>query len=455
MNPNVHQFLSIDLPPMLTAVFASLACGVLGNFLLLRRLSLMGDAISHSVLPGLVIAFLITGTRSPIAMFIGAAVAGVLTVAVVELIRRFARLESGAAMGVTFSIFFALGVLLLEQAAARQVDLDPDCVLHGMLETIFWFPPAEWASFGSFGTFADTPRQVIITGSMAIIAMLFVTLLFKELRIATFDPALATALGMNATTIHYALMVLVAASTVAAFEAVGSILVIAMLICPAATARLLTDRLRTQVVLSAFISVITAASGYVLGAFGPIWLGHHSSFSATGMMTAVAGAIFTLTVIFSPSHGVIVRQARRIRLAVSIAREDVLGLLYRFEEYKKGRATRSVLLNSLGRSIVHRLGLRAAFQHGEVARHGASLMLTDRGRRAAASVIRSHRLWETYLVEQAGLRPDHVHDTAMRLEHLATDTVRTGLAASEPETHTDPQGKPIPGYQPLGVSSRD
>jgi manganese/zinc/iron transport system permease protein len=455
MNPHLHQFVSIDLPPMLTAVFASLACGVLGNFLLLRRMSLMGDAISHSVLPGLVIAFLITGTRSPAAMFIGAAVAGVLTIVVVELIRRFGRLDSGAAMGVTFSIFFALGVLLLEQAAARQVDLDPDCVLYGMLETIFWFPPAELESFWSLATLADAPRQVGVTGSMAVVAILFVVLLFKELRIATFDPALATALGMNSTRLHAALMVLVAASTVAAFEAVGSILVIAMLICPAATARLLTDRLRTQVALSIVVSIVTAVGGYVLGAFVPIWLGHHSSLSATGMMTVVAGAIVAFTLIASPSQGVVAKQVRRIRLAASIAREDVLGVLYRFEELGAGRQAPPLLFDTLGRSFAIRFGLRAALRHGEVARDGATIMLTDRGRRAAASIIRSHRLWETYLVEQVGLRPDHVHDAAMRLEHVTTDTVRTGLAASEPETHTDPQGKPIPGNQPLGVSKRD
>ncbi len=444
MTPNTHQFLSIDLPPILTAVFASLACGVLGNFLVLRRLSLMGDAISHSVLPGLVIAFLLTGSRSPSAMFIGAAIAGVLTVAVVELIRRFGRLETGAAMGVTFSIFFALGVLLLEQAAARQVDLDPDCVLHGMLETIFWFPPAQWDSFFSSATLAQTPRQVIVTGSMALAAILFVTIFFKELRLATFDPALATALGMNASVIHYALMILVAASTVAAFEAVGSILVIAMLICPAATARLLTDRLRTQVILSAVISIATATLGYSLGAFAPIWTGHHSSLSATGMMTAVAGGLFTLAVIFSPTHGVLAKQARRIRLAISIAREDALGLLYRFEELGPRRPTHAELAETLGRSIPIRLGLRTALRKGEIIRDGPSIKLTDLGRRAAASVIRSHRLWETYLVKHAGLRPDHVHETAMRLEHIATDSVRDELAENEPETRTDPQGKPIP-----------
>jgi len=454
MTPIVHQFLSIDLAPILTAVFASIACGVLGNFLVLRRLSLMGDAISHSVLPGLVIAFLITGTRSPPAMFIGAAAAGVLTVAVVELIRRFGRLESGAAMGVTFSIFFALGVLLLEQAAARQVDLDPDCVLHGMLETIFWFPPGDWSSFWSLHTLTITPRQVMVTGSMALIAILFVTIFFKELRLATFDPALATALGMNASVIHYALMILVAASVVAAFEAVGSILVIAMLICPAATARLLTDRLRTQVILSAVISITTAILGYVLGAFAPIWVGYDASLSATGMMTVVAGALFTGVVIFSPTQGLVVKQVRRIRLSSSIAREDALGLLYRFEEHGRGRTTYAELHETLGRSIPARLGLRAALRKGEITREGPSLALTDLGRRAAASVIRSHRLWETYLVTQVGLRPDHVHDTAMRLEHVATDTVRHALAENEPDTRTDPQGKAIPGDQSSDASSK-
>src|SRR5690606_25426099 len=139
MGTTLHNLVSLDFPAALTAAFAAMACALLGNFLLLRRLSLMGDSISHSVLPGIVLAFLFTGSRLTWPVFLGAAIAGICSVFLVELVHRLGRLETGAAMGVVFSIFFAAGVLLIEQAAARNIDLDADCLLHGQLETIFWY----------------------------------------------------------------------------------------------------------------------------------------------------------------------------------------------------------------------------------------------------------------------------------------------------------------------------
>ncbi len=133
---NLADFIMIDLPPLTTAVLAAVTCGLLGNFLVLRRMSLMGDAISHAVLPGLVAAFLISGSRQSGPMFIGAAAAGIVTALLVELTRKLGRVESGAAMGVVFTILFAAGVLLLEQAGARGVDLDAGCVFNGQLEIV-------------------------------------------------------------------------------------------------------------------------------------------------------------------------------------------------------------------------------------------------------------------------------------------------------------------------------
>ena len=206
--------IGLDLFPMLAGTLAAVGCGLLGNFLLLRRLSLMGDAISHSVLPGLVIAFLIVSTRSPLVMFLGAAIAGVATVVLVELVKKLGRVEPGAAMGVVFSILFALGVLLIERAAVRHVDLDADCVLHGQLETLAWYgAPDTLAGLLQWSTIEAVPRQVVTLAVMVVLAFAFVGSLFKELRIAAFDPALATTQGFNATLMHYLLMVLVAAAT--------------------------------------------------------------------------------------------------------------------------------------------------------------------------------------------------------------------------------------------------
>jgi manganese/zinc/iron transport system permease protein len=320
MSPAAYEFVCLDLPAMLAGTLAVVLCGLLGNFLLLRRLSLMGDAISHSVLPGLVAGFLIVGTRESLPMFLGAAAAGLATVFLVEVIRKLARLDAGAAMGVVFSILFALGVLLIEQAAARGVDLDPDCVLNGQLERIFWFPPRELSGW-SIAILAELPREIWTLAILAALAGGFIALFFKELRLAAFDPALAQTVGVNPRLVNGAFMVLVAAAVVASFEAVGSILVIAMLVCPPAAARLLTDRLAAQIWLSLVFSVLIGAGGYTAAALVPEWLGVYRAdagsggggpvpltLNAAGMMTLVGGFLLALTMLLAPRYGVFARR---------------------------------------------------------------------------------------------------------------------------------------------------
>ena len=431
-----------DLFPLLAAVLAALTCGLLGNFLVLRRLSLMGDAISHSVLPGLVIAFLIAASRSPLVMFLGAAVAGVATVVLVELVKRLGRVEPGAAMGVVFSVLFALGVLLIRQVESLgNIDLDADCVLHGQLETLAWFgAPDSWAALLSPATLDAVPRQVWTLLGMFTLASAFVAALFKELRLAAFDPALATSQGFSAPVLHYALMVLVAGATVASFEAVGSILVIAMLICPAAAARLLTDRLLPQIAVSLLAALVAAVGGYlgataVPGAFG---LG---AVNAAGSMSVGAGVLVAGAVVASPRHGLVSTWLRRRALSVSVARDDLLAGLYRAAE--SGAAAPA----HTGLSAFRMARASASARRAGLLSADDPARLTPAGEHTAREIVRRHRLWEHYLVEEAGLAPDHVHPTAEQLEH-------TPLApAGDPAT--DPHGRPIPPALSPGAPSRD
>ena len=291
------QFVQIDLAPMLAALFAACACALLGNFLVLRRQSLMSDAISHAVLPGIVLAFILSGTRATAAMFAGAALAAAITIVLIGLVKRHARLESGAAMGVVFSIMFAAGVVLIEQSGARNVDLDADCVLYGQLEHILWLAPKTLASLREPAVWLDMPRQVTTLAATFVVCALAIGLFWKELKIASFDPQLATALGFSAGRIDMALMFLVGVVAVAAFESVGSILVIAMFICPAAAARVLTERLATQVWLSLAFAAVAALGGYVLAAFGPGWFGSSGSLVASGMIAVVSGVILAASVL--------------------------------------------------------------------------------------------------------------------------------------------------------------
>lgn len=447
MNANLYSFISIDLAALLTVTFAALSCSLVGNFLLLRRLSLMGDAISHSVLPGIVVAFLLFQSRSSLFMFIGAAVAGILCTFLIEFIRKLGNLETGAAMGVVFSIFFALGVVLIEQAAARSIDLDPDCVLHGQLERIFWFPPTTIKEFFTAKTLFLLPRELITSATIFLLTLTFITLFFKELTLSAFDPALGKALGFNPTLTHFILMTLVAASVVASFEAVGSILVISMIICPPATARLLTDRLKTQLFLSSIFALISGIAGYLLGAFGPMLLNFEHSVSAAGVITLVSGGLLACAVLLSPRYGVIGRAISRFRLSVQILSEDILGLLYRIEE-ENSINTPPIAASTIGRLEHRKIKVWGALSRlsklSYIERLGDTIKLTETGRVFARSLVRTHRLWESYLVRELGLRPDHVHDRAMGLEHITSVSIERHLEELGRQVERDPHMKPIP-----------
>ncbi len=419
---------ALDLFPLAAALLAALCCGLLGNLLVLRRQSLMGDAISHGVLPGLVAGFLISGSRAAGPMLLGATLAGIATVALVSAIRRLGRIESGAAMGVVFTVLFALGVLLIEQAAARQVDLDADCVLHGQLETLVWYgAPASWSEVASWSTLEAVPRQVWMLLVVTLVDVGFMTILFKELRLAAFDPALASALGFRASTLNVVTMVLVAVATVASFEAVGSILVVAMLVCPAATSRFLTDRMSRQLWWSAFVAIATAVLGYWAATAIPATAGW-DSVNAAGSMTVVAGCLLATAALAAPRNGVLARWWARRRLAAAIALEDLLVGLWRQEE---GHRTEEIGPRSRPDAVT------AAMRRGLVTRDAAGrLILVEDGRQEALGLIRRHRLWEHYLVEEAGIAEDHVHETAEQLEHVRV----------EPSVNadSDPHGRAIP-----------
>lgn len=429
-----QSFLLLDFFPLLAGIFAALSCGLLGNFLVLRRQSLMGDAISHAVLPGLVGAFLLAQSRNAWVMFAGATLSALLTVALTEIIKRLGRVEPGAAMGVVFSVLFALGVYMLESGALRGIDLDADCVLHGNLQNLFWRSPESWADLFSARSLGEIPTQIwtLLGTTLAVIA--FIGLFFKELRIASFDPGISTVQGIHAGAMNMVLMGFVAVAAVASFEAVGSILVIAMLICPAATARLLTDRLGSQILASAAIALLSAVLGY--------WSASVLNVNAAGMMSVMGGALLVVSIFVSPSHGIIAKRVHQKRLSQTIALEDVLGTLYRVRETDDWIATEALLAH-LGHRPRSVRALRRALEDGLAVENDHRLTLSEKGEAQAADIIRRHRLWEGYLVDRVGLSPDHVHDTAERLEHLDL-SARLREAV---DRETDPQGKPIPREQ--------
>lgn len=293
-------FLQLDFAALSAAVLACLACGLLGNLLLLTRQSLLGDAISHSVLPGLVMGFIVTGTRATLPMVLGAMAAAVLAALLISLIRRLARLEAGAAMGVVFSGMFALGLVLIEVSGARSVDLDVDCVLYGQLEALIWPAATGLSSLWDPVALADMPQETRTLAGVLALTLAGLALLWKELRLAAFDPDFAASIGFAPRGLSLVVLVLVSVACVAAFWAVGSILVIAALVAPAAIARLLTDDYRRQFLLSAAAAVLMGAGGYGAAILVPWLLGLGHGLNAAGMMAVVAGLLLVLAWAFGP-----------------------------------------------------------------------------------------------------------------------------------------------------------
>jgi manganese/zinc/iron transport system permease protein len=292
----VEDFLRLDLPALIAAILACGLCGLLGSFLVLRRDSLLGDALSHAVLPGIIAGFAITGARAGLPMLLGALAAALLAVFLIGLVRRVARLESGAATGAVFTSFFALGLMLMEATGARSVDLDLDCVLFGQLESVVWLEAQGFASLLDPVALAALPRQLFLLAAVAVVLAGLVALLWRPLHLLCFDPDYAAAIGLPARGLELALNLMVAAAAVAAFEAVGSILVVAMLVCPAAAIRLLTDSYRTQVLGGAALGAALGALGYALAGPLPAAFGQSFSLNAAGVIgtlggLAVAGAM--------------------------------------------------------------------------------------------------------------------------------------------------------------------
>lgn len=294
------DFVFVSLVPLLVGLLASLGCALLGNFLVLRRQALIGDAVSHVVLPGIVVAFLVTGTVSSGPMLVGAAIAAILSVLLIELVRRVGRVEPGAAMGVVFTTLFAFGVLLLEVSDTSMVHLDVEHALYGNLESLVWFSAEGWRSLLDPAALADLPAPLPRLALVFLFVGALVALFWKPLVLSTFDAAFAGTVGARPGAIGFALVVLVAIVAVASFEAVGSIIVIAMFICPPATARLITDRLGAQIGWSLAFAALAAVLGFFLATSAPLLLGWGSSVSAAGMIATTSGVILVLACLFGP-----------------------------------------------------------------------------------------------------------------------------------------------------------
>ncbi len=453
----LSEWSSLDSWIVFTAALAAMACALPGNYLVLRRQSMMGDALSHTVLPGIVVAFLFAhwlktsgwissdtydATRHA-AMFTGAIVIGIMSALLSEWIQKLGHVEASAALGVVFTTLFAVGLLLI-RVAADSVHIDPDCVLYGTIETVV---------MDTYGT-TDIPQAAVINAAVLLVNGLLVIVFYKELRVSAFDPNLATAVGINAQWMHYALMAMTAATLVAAFESVGSILVIAMLIVPAATAYLLTDRLGLMIGLSLLVAALSALLGHVMAitlpplVFGRLGFDTVRDASTAGMMAAACGCLFVTAMLCGPRYGVLSKLVHQGLLSLRIVREDVLGFLYRLEELAKSDAQPASpppIDQVLGTDpLMTMLAIRGLTREGKIVAAPTGFALTASGRESARSLVRSHRLWESYMALHFPLPDDHLHESAARVEHYIDPIIRRKLEAELDKPELDPHGRVIP-----------
>jgi manganese/zinc/iron transport system permease protein len=408
------------------ALLLGLSCGLLGGFLVVRKLSLVGDALSHAVLPGVAAGFLWSLTKNPLAIFVGATAAALLGALAVEAITRGTRLPQDTALGLVLSGFFAAGICMVS-----MIQRLPTGSKSGIDKFLF----GQAAAIG--------PDDLVLLATVAVASLAAVLLFHKELLATSFDPGFAAASGLPARWIHRGLMVLLACAIVVSLQAVGVVLVSAMLIIPAATAYLLTDRMHRLLMISAAVGMVAGATGAFCSFLG-------TNLPTGPFMVLAAGAVFALAWLFGPRHGVLARQLQHRRNAARTARENTLKSVHRLLE-QRGEPDGKVTVAELAQlrketpaHVRHAAAMLRAAGLGALDRATDTVNLTPEGRRRAAEVVRNHRLWELYLANAAHFATDHVHEDAEEIEHvLGEETVRL-LEARLQHAERDPHGRLIP-----------
>lgn len=364
----------IQLELQLIASIVAVACALPGVFLVLRRMSMLSDAITHTVLLGIVLAFFLTGDLTSPLLLAGAALMGIFTVLLVELLFKTRLVKEDAAIGLVFPALFSIAVILISRYSSG-VHLDTDAVLMGELA----FAP--FKRFSPFG-FDIGPVSLYLMAGILFLNLAFIALFYKELKLATFDAGLAASLGFAPGILHYGLMTMVSITAVGAFETVGSILVVALMVAPPITAYLLTDNLARMIGLSALIGVVSAISGY--------WLAFLLDASIAGSMATMAGALFGITFLFAPERGLIAITRRRARQRWEFAQTMLAIHLFQHEGLPEEKQENS--LNHLHEHLRWQPDfavsvVEQAERKGLISRINGNLVLSERGRDLAQEAI--------------------------------------------------------------------
>lgn len=424
----MEVFLEQLLSPWgIRAVIASslvgIMCGVLGTFIVLRNMALIGDALAHAILPGIFIAFVIVG-YSVIGFFIGSVIAGLVTAFGITWVQQNVQTKNDAAIGIIFSAMFAIGIMGISKVSKQGVHLDLSDFLFGTVLGI-------------------STEDIYLTIGVTIYVIVSVILFYRYLFITTFQPTIAKTMGINTKLVHYFLMFLLSFAVVSALRSVGVILVVAMLITPAATALLLSNRLERVLVLAGLIGLIGANLGLTLAIIfdtnpGPA-------------MTVTVTAIYFAAVIFSPQKGLLFSYIRKSKESSLIQREDILRqAIKRDPKLPLQKEDIKTVLGFTTRQFNSRI--QTLLRNRLLKKKDGELYMTEAGIHRANELVRAHRLWESYLVNEMGMQENEIHEEADRLEHHLTKDILDEVDSSLGFPQIDPHGSPIPGKATILLS---
>jgi ABC-type Mn2+/Zn2+ transport system permease subunit/Mn-dependent DtxR family transcriptional regulator len=409
---------------LIASSLVGITCGVLGCFIVLRNMALIGDALSHAILPGVVVAFVVMGSYSALGFFVGSVLAGLVAAGGITWIQQNVNTKNDAAIGIVFTAMFGLGVMGISAISKQEgVHLDLKDFLFGNILGV-------------------SNEDLYVTTATTIYVLLSVAAFYRYLFISTFQPVIAQTMGININVIHYFLMLLLSFSVVASLQTVGVILVVAMLVTPASTALLLSNKLSQVLWISGLIGFVSAVLGFILAVIldttpGPA-------------MTVTATLLYLIAVFFSPQKGLVFRFFQKRKLKSKIQLEDTLKQAMRLQES--------------GQLTIEQLGERLGFTKSTLQDHltnlsgkgyfnmaNNTLTLTESGQVIANKLIRAHRLWETYLVQEAGMTEDQIHEEAEKYEHLLTEEMLYEVDRELGFPTKDPHGSPIPSSRGFDI----
>lgn len=405
-----------------------LNCGALGSIMVVRRLSLIGDSLSHAVLPGIVLGFIFAEGRSPLALLLGALIASTASAMCIHVLKTTTRLKEDSILGLVLSGFYALGICLLTMI--QHTDIPGKAGLH-------LFLLGQASALGS--------KDLVGIAWVSALVLASLGLFYKEWLVSSFDSVFAATAGIANQGFHYGLMLLLSLTIVTALKATGAILVTALLILPAATAYLLTHRLHQMILLSMLCGVVSAALGLFISFLGP-------KLPTGPIIVCVGASLFMFAFLFSPSQGVLLAWLGQYTQKRRIFLENTLKQIYKLLEKEEFRVD-TFSANSLAQQM--RLGEQATLaalhrlkKKKMIFSSASGFSLSPLGWEGAKRIIRNHRLWELYLAHYASYPLDHVHEDAEKIEHLLSPAIVQSLNEELNYPLKDPHGQAIPSTKP-------